>query len=171
MRIERFLQPAEATVQYTASEYELASYLHQLARLQRENSSWASHGFTYYGMEDWLLERGQFWALPETGGTLPLKLCFVNAYAVARKSARSPRPLRYVEGYALNILPVHHAWCVDEAGTVVETTWHEPGLAYYGAVFTVAAVRARRLHSQWLAMLEDWDHDHPLFRMPRLGPS
>lgn len=44
----------------------------------------------------------------------------------------------YCEGYATCALglPVHHAWVVDGSGTVIETTWRDSGLAYFGVPFS-----------------------------------
>jgi hypothetical protein len=45
------------------------------------------------------------------------------------------KKLRYVEGFALSVIPVHHAWCADEDGNAIECTWQKPGLAYFGLEF------------------------------------
>jgi hypothetical protein len=61
--------------------------------------------------------------------------CFANATFAAVKYPG----LRYVEGfaYAANLgwyYLLHHAWCVDAQGCVIDPTW-EAGLAYFGVVF------------------------------------
>jgi len=57
-----------------------------------------------------------------------LKECYWNCRSLVR---RHPE-LTYVEGTAVNIIPVSHAWCVDRDGAVIEATWREAGLAYHG---------------------------------------
>lgn len=61
------------------------------------------------------------------------KLCFMNSYRLTEQG------YRYVEGFAIaNIgiqFPIQHAWVVDDNDNVVETTWAESGVEYYGIVF------------------------------------
>ena len=55
----------------------------------------------------------------EYSATTP-KQCFLNA----THAALEHRDLTYVEGFAYNgILPIHHAWLVDEDGVVHDPTW------------------------------------------------
>lgn len=61
-----------------------------------------------------------------------IKHCFKNATELVM----SRKGLRYVEGFAHGaVIPVHHAWCVDAAGHVIEATWPVPGAAYVGIPF------------------------------------
>jgi hypothetical protein len=92
----------------------------------------------YRGPADLLLREGS-WFTPKAGAlcrenALP-QACFRNSalYAISHG-------LRYIEGYALNIIPVHHAWCADQAGKVYETTWDRIGSAYFGVQFRPAVV-------------------------------
>jgi hypothetical protein len=60
------------------------------------------------------------------------KMCYRNSWRVMIE-----RPgLRYCEGYAMSaglMIPVEHAWCVDQDDNVVDPTWREPQhAAYYG---------------------------------------
>jgi len=61
------------------------------------------------------------------------KLCYMNSYHLTEQS------YRYVEGFAIaNIsvqIPLQHAWVIDERDNVIETTWPESGLEYYGIIF------------------------------------
>ena len=60
--------------------------------------------------------------------------CYANAAALAENC----RDLRYCEGFALRpgLVPVHHAWCIDISGAVVDPTWrHLVGTDYFGVVF------------------------------------
>lgn len=70
----------------------------------------------------------------------PPRHCFWTAQMMAVGPNLEPQPgVTYVEGFALakglEILPIHHAWLIDESGAVVETTWADLGVAYYGVEF------------------------------------
>jgi hypothetical protein len=58
------------------------------------------------------------------GAFSELNQCFWNAQELVLSD---PERFTYCEGYALRATgtgaPVHHAWAVDEAGRVVDTTW------------------------------------------------
>jgi hypothetical protein len=58
------------------------------------------------------------------------KMCFMNSYNLAIENN-----FGYVEGFAVCTvcpLPLHHAWCIDRQGGVIETTWADAGLDYFG---------------------------------------
>jgi hypothetical protein len=64
------------------------------------------------------------------------KQCYKNAGVLALESAGAA--YTYCEGYALRkgLIPVHHAWCLDAQGHVVDPTWpFEEGNEYLGVAF------------------------------------
>lgn len=67
-----------------------------------------------------------------------LKECFYNAANLIMADLLAPRSrgLFYVEGYAFTprlSMPIHHAWCVDRDGNVLDPTWRDPeACAYFG---------------------------------------
>lgn len=74
------------------------------------------------------------------------KQCFRNA----QKYAATHKRVRYVEGYALSIMPVEHAWCIDQDEDVIDPTWGDeyaitgearPPADYFGIAFDTAFVR------------------------------
>lgn len=48
------------------------------------------------------------------------KQCYFNALHLAMD-----RDWRYVEGFASKMMVTMHAWCVDDAGRVIDPTWSE----------------------------------------------
>lgn len=61
--------------------------------------------------------------------------CFENAYQLA-----IARGLHYCEGYAVSgalVVPLAHAWCVDDGGSVYDPTWADGG-HYFGAQIRMA---------------------------------
>lgn len=55
------------------------------------------------------------------------KACYKNALELAA----SNKTLKYVEGYANNLIVCEHAWCVDADGKVVDPTWRDPEKCQY----------------------------------------
>lgn len=111
---------------------------------------------TSYG---YLLEHGQEWEaspLPEDIEQGDPKMCFVNAYNLAR---RNPGRLFYVEGYATAVIPTDHAWCVDRQGRVVDNTpYWEDGHDYFGVKFTLTTLNAIQRITQGYGALVHWEH-------------
>lgn len=88
-------------------------------------------------MASFYLRNGRrFWLDPKSapGNRGVPNACYANAAALAENC----RDLRYCEGFALRpgLVPVHHAWCIDVTGAVVDPTWrHVAGTDYFGVVF------------------------------------
>jgi hypothetical protein len=113
-------------------EKAIIDYLKMMKSCVKSNTR--KSDFVYYGSGDLLLQHGKFYKPPEVVEIkLTPKACFANCQFFSSSEKR--RKLKYVEGYALSIIPVHHAWCADEDDNVVECTWTEPGRAYYGIEF------------------------------------
>lgn len=49
------------------------------------------------------------------------KECFKNAAELALETG-----LTYVEGFLFRFVPIHHAWCIDENGNVIDPTVMDP---------------------------------------------
>jgi len=80
------------------------------------------------------------------------KQCYANSYAAAEMNGWS-----YVEGYAASVIPVLHAWCLDEKGTLVETTWDEPADEYVGIVMDTEWVLSVCAETgYWGVLANDW---------------
>jgi hypothetical protein len=89
-----------------------------------------------------------------------IKECFRNA----SMAALSDRCLTYVEGFALSVIPVLHAWCVTARGEVVELTWEEAGSEYYGIPFKKEFLRSELLKSRNYGLIDQWKTGWPLLR-------
>src|SRR5581483_4835475 len=87
-----------------------------------------------------LLNQGSFFDAPRTArvrgiSKMPDQQCFKNAAKLALQEQ-----WLYVEGFGSNGHPIHHAWCVNARGRVVEPTWENPGTAYFGLALTATAL-------------------------------
>ena len=73
-------------------------------------------------------------------------------------------PVAYVEGMALSVIPVEHAWCVDPDDRVVDPTWEGGGSAYFGAEFSLDDLRRLRKETRHLSIVWDYPRAYPLLR-------
>lgn len=82
---------------------------------------------SYY---DFVMEHGRLWTAAPDSESWPKgtpRECFMNA---ARLALDNPE-LTYVEGVAVSVIPTAHAWCVDQAGQVIDPTWENPERCVY----------------------------------------
>jgi len=144
----------------TDAERELLSYLQQIARLRATMPG--VRALTYKGIEDFLLRHGSFYtptALPQEVTRGIMKACYHNAFRLAARR----KSLRFVEGVAVGIIPVDHAWCVNARGEVIDPTWEDATSgerakrAYFGVEINLTAVRrAIRDHESYSVLQSDW---------------
>ena len=94
--------------------------------------------YKYSSSEDLVLKQGKFFTPEKRPENIELgskKECFANASKLALQRS----DLTYVEGYAMVNdrlpLPIAHAWCVDKKGRVIDNTWENPGVSYFGVPF------------------------------------
>lgn len=96
-----------------------------------------------------------------------IKHCFENATRLAIKHPQ----LTYCEGYASSIIPVMHAWCVLEDGTVVDNTWMDSEeCGYFGIPFKTEFLRRHLLMSGYYGLLDCHHLDFPIIS-GRFEPS
>ena len=156
----------------THDVYGLREYLKRYRRTIAPNAR-RLH-LLYAGKEDLLLRHGRFFTPQPRPGRYRqrrAKACFYNAFMLAQKTG-----LRYVEGVAIGNIrlnyPVHHAWCVDDDDCVVDATWANPGLAYFGVEFAIQRVaREPRDKSTFGSLLDNWAQDYPVLREPYTHPE
>lgn len=59
------------------------------------------------------------------------KQCFKNSLNLSLRTG-----LTYCEGFIFRVMPVHHAWCIDDDGKVYDPTIRDQhALPYYGIPF------------------------------------
>ena len=139
---------------------ELMEYLNMM------NGLCANDGMPYSTIEDFVLANGQSFVTKthEDLAMRELKLCFMNAMNLAIESAGE---LCYVEGYALKpgLIPIHHAWCVDENDCVYDNTWRDiEGSAYYGVKFNIEYVLMSTLTSGYYGVIDRCEVGFPILR-------
>lgn len=95
-------------------------------------------------LREFVLREGRFYT-PQTYPTQyrvgDRGLCFRESMQLSIESG-----LVYVEGFALSHVAkvaMPHGWCRDDFGRVVDCTWTDSGIAYYGVPFQPAYVRAK----------------------------
>lgn len=80
---------------------------------------------TMIPVEVFLLEHGEEFEAnprPDWVPQMTVKMCFANCFKLAMENQDK---LAYCEGYVLSSdlpIPIHHAWCVEEDGTLIEPT-------------------------------------------------
>lgn len=161
---------AEVSMDLTENQTNLLMYCEQTKKRQSEHGDLKD--LIYVGMEHFLLEHARWYEPAPWDGDKytqgARRACFSNAMVLAK--ARSH--LRYVEGFACIVpthprkggtisAPVHHAWNLDLNGRVVDTTWKNSGVLYFGVEFS--AGRAEHVINGGTNVLCNWPY-YPLFR-------
>jgi hypothetical protein len=86
----------------------------------------------------------------------PKKQCFKNAALVALRGQ-----MTYVEGYAVLknlMLPMLHAWLVDDKGQIIDVTWDKPWeCQYLGIAFEQDVLRRELLRNEVYGILSAGD--------------
>ncbi len=117
--------------------------------------------FAYHGVADFVLREGREYepsrlSLSSFAPGRPGR-CFENAAQIASENPS----LVYVQGFAWNVVPCEHAWCVDEQGRVVDPTWgHQTDwhqLRYFGVALRIEFVR-RMQKGGCYSVFEGEDH-------------
>lgn len=143
--------------EFLAAETEM---IRRIGRTPRNGFVSLGHLVLTYGI--------QFQYAPLPKGINPGKLqqCFANATAL---SDRRRGELIYVEGYCAGLIPMMHAFCVDEHDRVVDNTWcppHcSPGQSYFGIPFRRDYMATMQLRTGYYGMLDQWEANWPIFEV------
>src|SRR6185369_9939105 len=102
------------------SEEELLDYLLKMRELRLTMRR--PQEFKYVGFEDFLIQHGTFFEpsdLPASIRPMMISQCFENCFRVASRT----KAFHYCEGYAVGLLPIHHAFLIDRDGRCYDPTW------------------------------------------------
>jgi hypothetical protein len=90
------------------------------------------------------------------------KECFRNAALLALETG-----LTYCEGYANSSLgiPLEHAWVINQAGEVIDNTWRDVGLEYFGVPFNRVYLERALDAQDHYGIINAYSTGFPLFRM------
>ena len=143
---------------------ELIEYLIQEAKLISQRTGMAR--WSYACLSDLVSREGAAfpWApKPENIAWGTVGECYRNAYHLATEN----QDYTYVEGYALGIIPVTHAWVVDPDGTVIDNTWREDLVegedrAYLGIPLKLSYVTKVIAEREKFGVLDCWELEWPL---------
>jgi hypothetical protein len=153
----------------------LQNYLELLARSALLQSPTASeYNPAYHSAAEFLLTHGGWFEpvpYPPNGHRGAPKSCYGNAIYLGTLNN-----WKYIEGYALAPIleiggfPTAHAWNVTPEGVLIDSTWRNTGLAYFGVEFSVE----RADEATWdgdASILNDWHRGYPLFQKPWTGET
>jgi hypothetical protein len=193
-----------ATTAHTPAEHTIHGYLTSLDALRRQMTPVGLPDVAYHGIEDFFLRHGRFYRsepltaaekdylrriLRLSGRKYPVKQCFYNSQMLLLITATWMDPedgmdLRYVEGYAVGLIPIHHGWLTLN-GKVIDPTLRLRELpttgplakrvkgtfpetaAYFGVPFRTEEVRASVLErGEGGSLLMDPKRDFPFLRAP-----
>ena len=125
------------------------------------------HGHLYESAELTIEERGALAQLNPR--EYKVRECYYNAQFIAITFPE----FSYVEGMAIGIVPVDHAW-VELNGKVIDMTWTEHGpvlgvipedSGYYGVVIPTRQVwESIRAHHTWKPLIDDFECRLPMLR-------
>lgn len=94
-------------------------------------------------IEQLVLSHGKVMTAIPTEQTGVKRECFKNAALMAFDDPS----LTYVEGVAIGTyipFPIHHAWCIDAEGNVIDNTWDNPEeCEYMGIAFPTRYLRKK----------------------------
>lgn len=130
-----------------ADRCELDHYFEMVLRVTRQLE--VPHDASYRSLEQFVRMNGKRFYRRVSHPVGTARQCYKNATWLAIEN----RKLTYCEGYALNLLPVLHAWCVDETGAVIDPTWKE-GRAYCGVPFKTSFVQQQMKVTKTYGLLE-----------------
>ena len=138
---------------------EVEGYLRMIVQLRGKH---VHAGGPYSCMEDFILRNGRSYSaapLPKRVRRMTPKQCFANCTQLAL----AHDDFTYVEGYAFNIIPTAHAWCIDRAGTVVDPTWeYDSKISYFGVPFSTDYLREQIDHKNFYGLIDSPETGWPL---------
>ncbi len=136
-------------VYYTSMEINnIQEYLAVISNLRTKHPD-----YHYHGVEDFISQHGQTYDVRKKPKHIPYDTkqeCYRNALRFVWNNPS----YTYVEGFATTgILPVQHAWVVNENNEIIDTTWRwQPDALqtwrYFGVPFSIDVINAAVLISK-----------------------
>lgn len=139
-------------------------YLEQVAAFKAKSLA-TNKGYAYNSMEEFVLKNGQPYEnapLPRKYPRLVPRECYCNSVVIAAMYG-----LIYVEGYALGVIPVLHAWCVEPGSNkVIDPTWTDDlRKDYFGIPFAWSYIRKHWASAAETAcLIDNWHDSWPLLK-------
>lgn len=154
------------TTDYIANAEWITEFLQMQVTVQKicteGNKTKLPEDWNYTGMTDLILREGKpyVWEpLPEDVERGILKECYRNVFLLCEG-----RPdLIYVEGYAMGVIPMMHAWAVTKSGIVVDPTWEE-GTAYFGIPLKREYVVRSAIEREYYGVIDNWMATWPILQ-------
>lgn len=139
-------------------------------------------GYKYCCLEHWVLQHGVYFpsssvvsadVMEDFGLELgEPKQCFANAYEAIGDSLLND-DLGYVEGYALSLIPFHHAWItlseleqpnLAELTIRLDGSRSLPAPDYFGVPFAEEFVLSTVEQKGTYGVLDNWEQGYPLLK-------
>lgn len=129
------------------------------------------HG--YLSMSDFLLQHGRNFEpapLPDDVKKGRAKECYCNAANIV---IDEPERFIYCEGYAVGVIPVMHAFCIDVEGRVVDPTWYGKsergrtptlGTEYFGIAIKKDYLVKTLIKNERYGVIDQWQAEWPIMR-------
>lgn len=125
---------------------------------QRRLNGWFSTGH-------FVLTHGREWTtktdVPKEARDRKLGQCFRNAANLALGWYRNE--LIYCEGYAISVIPMMHAWCIDLQGRIIDPTGNQ-WTDYFGLAFKSMYLQEALQSQGHYGLIDAWKSDWPLLR-------
>lgn len=126
-------------------------------------------GYFYSSLEAFVLAHGRQFkpqSLPDGIRMGEEKLCYQNAFDLALCNSK----YTYCEGFAVPRcvpMPIAHAWVVDKDGNVIDNTWKDGGVEYFGVPFKTNDVQKTILSKNSYGIIENWQQKFPLLKVKK----
>lgn len=140
----------------------IREYLKNMVKLQQAHKR--NFKTSYISIYDFILKNGKecnpqpFNEELFPGTPNQKKECFRNAWVLS-----DLHDLIYVEGIANKIIPMMHAWCVDEDLNVYDPTWDDPQeCTYFGVLFNPVYVAKTIFKRGLYGVIDNLEQKFPL---------
>jgi hypothetical protein len=142
---------------------EIEKYLKQITDFHKQNRKNKPLGLKYWCVEDYILQNGYFMGSYSISSKPiypkgKMKECFRNTHLLSYTQG-----LQYVEGYAMGVIPVYHAWNLDSDGNIIDTTWKD-GSEYYGIVLNFKLVEETVNRRGCYGVIDNYQEGWPLLK-------